>query len=124
MTNTLSSGPLKNLVSARIRLSEDERAALKASYRDLRNQQLPSNSPVNKGSGISVVTQFGGNTELDRKLGLDYVLISDVLSSRDSLSLLAVLQLQETLGVPIISEKDFLDACSSYWKYINESVRK
>jgi hypothetical protein len=124
MTNTLSSGPLKTLVSARIRLSEDERAALKASYRDLRNQQLPSNSPVNKGSGISVVTQFGGNTELDRKLGLDYVLISDVLSSRDSLSLLAVLQLQETLGVPIISEKDFLDACSSYWKYINESVRK
>jgi hypothetical protein len=124
MTNTLSSGPLKTLVSARIRLSEDERAALKASYRDLRNQQLPSNSPVNKGSGISVVTQFGGNTELDRKLGLDYVLISDVLSSRDSLSLLAVLQLQETLKVPIISEKDFLGACSSYWKYINESVRK
>ena len=123
MTNSLTTGPLKTLISARVRLSEDERAALKASYRDLRSQQLPSGNPIIKGSGISVVTQFGGNTELDKKLGLDSVLISDVLSSRDSLGLPAVLQLQETLNIPIISEKDFLGACSSYWHYINETVR-
>ena len=125
MTNTLTtSGPIRTSISARIRFTDAERTALKASYRELRSQQLPKNAPVNKGSSVSVVTQFGGNTEIDRKLGLDSILVSDVLSSRDSLSLIAVLQLQETLNVPIITEHDFLQACSSYWEYLQSSIRK
>jgi hypothetical protein len=122
-TTTFKNGPLKTLISARVRLSDDERRDLKASYRSKREQQLPTSEPVMRGSSISVATAFGGKTELDKTLGLDSFLMSDVLNSRDSLSLPAVLQLQQTLEVPVICKKEFLESCEHYWDYLTESVR-
>jgi hypothetical protein len=122
-TTTFKNGPLKTLISARVRLSDDERRDLKASYRTKREEQLPQTGPVMRGSSITVSTSFGGKTELDQKLGLDSFLMSDVLNSRESLSLPAVLQLQQTLDVPIISKKDFIQSCNDYWDYLNTTVK-
>jgi hypothetical protein len=122
-TTTFKNGPLKTLISARVRLSDDERRDLKASYRIKREAQLPQTGPVMRGSSVTVSTAFGGKTELDQKLGLDSFLMSDVLNSRDSLSLPAVLQLQQTLEVPIISKKDFIQSCNEYWDYLNSTVK-
>lgn len=114
---------LRNLISCRVKLTDEQRLALKNSYREQRALQLPVHSSVSRASTVSVSTNYGGKTELDRKLGLDANLVSDVLSSRDSLSLLAVLQLQQTLNVPIITKKDFLDSCLGYWDHVTSSVR-
>jgi hypothetical protein len=122
--STFKDGPLKTLISCRVRLTDEQRQAMKASYRAKRDQLLPVPDPVMKGSSVSVRTSFGGTTDLDRKLGLDSILVSDVLSSRDSLSLLAILQLQDSLEVPVITHEDFIASCEHYWSHVTCSIRK
>lgn len=114
--------PLRILISSRVRLTPEQRRTLKANYRALRDRELPAAAPTVGGSGITVTTSFGGRTSVDNQLGLNSILISDILSSSESLQLPTILRLQTVLEVELITEKEFLDACKGYWKHLAQQA--
>jgi hypothetical protein len=114
MTNFIE-GRLPILVSSRIRLSEDQRQALKAAYYAARNSS-DVEQPRIGGSSVRTLTATQ-NTDLDTKLGMSSLVVADLLASRDSLSLPIILRMQNVLGVQVVSEEDVLAACQSYIEY-------
>jgi hypothetical protein len=115
MTNFIE-GKLPILVSARVRLNDDQRQALKTAYYAAKNAP-DVEQPRIGGSTIRTATAVQ-NLELDRRLGMSPVVVADLLNSRDSLALAIVLRLQTVLNVQVISKEDVLKACEGYVNYV------
>ena len=109
--------PLHTLVSARIRLTADERQTFKAAYREMRNQSAPVQQTSPNGSFIKVETPMFSTEELDRRLGLNQMLFTDLMTSRDSLNLTVLLRIQNVLGLNLITKERILAAAQSYVDY-------
>ena len=109
--------PLHTLVSARIRLTADERQTFKAAYREMRNQSAPVQQTSPNGSFIKVETPMFSTEELDRRLGLNQMLFTDLMTSRDSLNLTVLLRIQNVLGLNLITKERILNAAQSYVDY-------
>lgn len=106
---------LKNLISCRVRLDENQRLTLRNAYNKIREAQTPvQTTPVAPGSSISVNTTYNVNTEL----GLADITIRDILNSRDSIGLPMLIELQRALNVEVVSKKDIMDSCKSYCDYV------
>jgi hypothetical protein len=109
-------GKLPILVSARVRLNDDQRKALKAAYHKAKNS-ADSEPPRIGGSTVRTSTAVQ-NIELDKQLGMSSIVVADLLNSRDSLALAIVLKLQTVLNVQVVTKEDILKACEGYCTYI------
>ena len=111
---TFTNGPLPILVSSRIRLSEDQRTLLRDAYHAERiNRQVPDRKTQ---TGISVATS--GVNSLDAELGMSSMVFSDLIASRDTISIGIVLKLQKVLGIEVLTKKALLDAAKSYADFV------
>ena len=108
---------LSILISSRIRLDDNERAALKQAYQTIKAGYQPKNQPTVNGSSITVETAYTVN-QLDTALGMNSYTFSDILSSRESMSITMLLRLQEVLGVTVVNKERMLDAYESYLNHI------
>ena len=115
MTYQYKDNPLPILVSARIRITSEQRKELKSAYYTKKNALQPADS---KGTGGLVITTAYGASELDKQLGFTNLVFSDLVNSRDTMNINIALKLQETLGVELVSKEQLLEACSSYCEYI------
>ena len=113
-------GPLPVLVSARVRLTRDQREQVKEAYYALKNAVCQPVA-VSNHTGLQVETQMSSQ-DLDKKLGMSSLVFSDICASRDSLSLGIVLKIQKVLGVDILSKEDLLASCQSYIDYNFEKL--
>lgn len=103
------------LISSRIRLNEEQRSALRSAYRDAHDSYK---SPVTTTTtGLQVTTATSG-VDLDRQLGVNSLVFSDLIASRDSIAIAIILRFQEVLGVEVVTKKQCVDACKSYVDYI------
>ena len=109
--------PLAILYSARVRLDDEERNALKTAYNNAYNSEAPAAKPLIGGSSVSVSTAYSAR-ELDLKLGMGRVAAIDFLTSRDTLSLAIVLKFSKVLGVEVFSAERLEKAFQEYLAYI------
>ena len=108
---------LSILLSSRIRLNEEERASLKSSYQRIKAGYSPAKPPSVNGSSLQVETAYSAG-ELDHKIGMNSITFSDIVSSRESISIAMLIQLQEALGVTIVTRERMEEAFASYLNYI------
>ena len=118
MTYQKTNEPLDILVSSRIRLNPEERAALKQAYQTRRAGYSPRQRPSVNGSAIVVETPQHSTTELDTELGMDSFIFADVINSRDSMSINVLLRIQRALGVEVVTRKRMETAIKRYLDYI------
>lgn len=116
MTYSYRNEPLPILVSARVRLTQDQRKALKDAYYTRKNALQPAETEGR--GGVVVSTTYGGSNALDTELGMSQVVFADLSNSRDTISLNIVLKLQRVLNVELVSREDILEACSGYCDYV------
>ena len=114
---TFVNEPLHTLVSARIRLTADERQAFKAAYREMRNASAPIQQTSPNGSSITVEQPMFSTQELDNRLGMNSMLFTDLMTSRDSLNLTVLLRVQHVLGLNLITKERILNAAQRYVDY-------
>ena len=108
---------LSILLSSRIRLNEEEKASLKAAYQKARSGYQPAQGASVNGSSLKVETSYTAG-QLDTALGMNSLTFSDVISSRESVSITLVLNVQKVLGVTIITRERMQEAFESYLNYI------
>ncbi len=106
MTNR---APRPYYFSCRVRLTEDERQTFKDAYNRLRNQSQPQPSPSIGGSIVSTETTYGMSS-----LGLADITITDLLSTRESVSVAVLLKIQKVLGLDVITEKRIKEEFKGY----------
>ena len=111
--------PLSLLFSARVRLSEDERQQLKDAHNALRTSATPA-APKNvmAGSTITVETNAAPVVDVYRQNGMSGVVVNDIISSRESISMPVIIKLQKMLGVSIITEKRLKEQFNKYVDYV------
>lgn len=121
-TNTKTKAPLDTLISARIRLSFDERQQLKQAYNDAKRSEVNEHPAPVGGSPIKVYSANLSGTQLDTELGMSHLVVTDLLCSRDSINLPVILHLQKVLGVEVVTKKRVMDACKGYveWMFSDE----
>ena len=111
--------PLPILISARIRLNDEQRLILKDALNKMRDEAIPAPAPVRPGSSIRTETAQRAN------LGkLSDLTLSQLITSRESIPLGTVLQISEILGVSVISDKDIMKATQQYcdWMFHGKKV--
>lgn len=113
--STFVNNPLPVLISSRIRLNEEQRKTLKNAYFTKKNQAIPEER-TNE-DGLVVVTPYT-SPALDKALGMSQLVFSDLINSRDTITIGIILKIQDVLGVEVISKKDVMAACKSYCDYI------
>ena len=114
--------PLSVLYSCRIRLDEQERQQLKDAHNEFRRKFAdPEKATVNRGATLKVTTASEAPRESYSDFGLSSVVVNDLISSRDSISLQILNNLQQMLGVNIISRKKLEQKFKSYLDYVLES---
>ena len=119
MTKPKFDGPLMTLMSCRIRLSEPQREMFKKALADLRTQKQHAEQPaLAVGSTISVATAVNTMSDFHARVGMSDVVIADILGSRDSISIVVLLKLQEELGIKAITKKQILDCAKQYTDYV------
>jgi hypothetical protein len=116
--NQFNDGGLPCLISARVRLSAEQRSLIKNAYFELKNSFQPEEPPRIGGSGVRTTTA----QSVDHLIGLNHVLVSDILSSRDTIALPLILKLQKILKVNIITKEELLQHCQHYADYVYEQA--
>lgn len=115
-------GPLPILLSARVRLNEEQRSVLKTAWRERQSAHLntipaPATTP---GSTVRTET-FYMPPELP---GLSALIVSDLLGTRESIAITTVLNISAALNVEVITKEQMQEAFDSYWTFItSEAVR-
>ena len=108
---------LSLLYSARIRLNTEEKASMKAAYQRLKAGRTPKQGHSIGGSTLTVETSFASG-ELDTLLGMSSIVFSDLINSRDSISLPLVLKMQLILGVEVVTKQRMEEAFKHYLEYV------
>ena len=112
-------GPLHILYSCRIKLDEEQRQVLREAHNKFRNSFAPTPSaPVMAGSTLSVETSHGVPGNAYALEGLSDLVISDILGTRETISIVILLKVQRLLGVKVLDRKVLMDAFGSYLDYL------
>jgi len=113
--------PLQYICSARVRLDDSQRATLKAAYEAARKAQTPvTPEPLMPGASITVGTSYAVNTQL----GLSDLVIRDLLNSRDTLHLPMLIELQNALGVEVVTPDVVRTAFDGYLTHVFNNDQK
>ena len=105
---------LNILCSARVRLTDEQRKILKTAFYKIRDSITPDSLPQIGGSTVRTETIFNVNSGLP----LSDIVIIDLLSTRDTITLTTVLSLQAALGVEAITQEDVMNAFKGYCDYV------
>ena len=100
------------LISARIRLSDEQRETLKIAWRKMRDEQTPAPSSM---PGSSVRAYNVAHAEAALKTSS--LIISDIISSRDTVPLATIFELEKLFDIQLITEESFLTACKGYFSF-------
>ena len=111
-------GPLNTIFSTRIRLTDEERFALKEAYNREYNSSLPTTPPPVGNSMVSVQTSYGSSRELDLALGMGRVAAIDLLQTRDTVPLTLILKIQKVLGLEVIKAERIESAFKHYLAFM------
>ena len=112
--------PLDTLYSSRIRLNPEERVLLKEAQNELRKNNKPADAtPVMAGSSISVSTATNYAQDAYQAAGLSDLVLNDILSSRDTISLPVLLKVEALLGVKVVTRKRMLARFNDYLDYLD-----
>jgi hypothetical protein len=114
MTYKYKDEPLPILISARVRLDNEQRRTIKDAYYEQKNQ---TSSTEDETTGLKTITTISTDV-FDKQLGMSGLVFSDTINSRDSISLSIVLRIQRVLGVEVITKKQVMDACKNYCEYM------
>jgi hypothetical protein len=120
--NLLPGGQLRCQIGSRVRLSEADRDILKSAYRSACEAEWESQNhgSPNSNQGIKVVSAWS-TPKLTKALGMDGVLFSQLVNSRDAISLGIVLRIQAALGIEIISREYLQKVFEGYLKHITDN---
>lgn len=116
MTCDFKYNPLPVLISARVRITDEQRRELKDAYYSRKNALQPAEASGT--GGLVVTTSYDGSNDLDKQLGFSNLVFSDIVNSRDTININIVLKLQAVLEVELISKEKLMEACGSYADYI------
>lgn len=115
--------PLPILLSARVRLNEDQRETLKTAWRAHQNTQLNS-IPVaatTPGSTVRVETFYETPDPIP---GLSSLVISDLISTRETIQLTTLLNISAALNVEVITKAVLQKAFDSYWEFVSSESKR
>ena len=119
MTKSFIDRPLDTLYSARIRLSEEERATLRAAHQAFRKSYATAHRPtVMAGSTLTVETATAPPANAYAAAGMSDLVISDLIGSRDSIQLSILLKVEKLLGVQVINRERLLNRFNNYLNYL------
>lgn len=110
--------PLSILYSCRVRLTDDERKQFKDAYNKAQIEGEPVTMPSIGGSGVRTETKFSGNLTLERALGMNRLVVMDLLNSRDSITIPLIVKMQQVLGLTIFTPERLQEAFTNYLDYI------
>lgn len=116
-----TSNALNILYSCRLRLTEEQRLALKEAHNSFRNNGISNSKATLAGSRISVSTAVEPCQHSYEKFGLSNLIVNDIIVARESVSLCVVLKLQELLGVEVVSRKDLETSFRGYLDYVYQN---
>lgn len=109
------------LYSCRVRLNDDQRSKLKLAWNQYRKDQTPTPVKPMPGSTVKSTAAFQPQALAD----MNAFVISDMITTRDSVPLVTILNLSEALGVDVISKEDLHKAFDGYLTYVfSEAKRK
>ena len=114
MTSNQFQKKLPILIGCRVRLNEFQRDTLKSAWHNARQEIEPEQPPRIGGSTVTTHTSHN----IARQLGMSDLVISDLISTRESVSLTTVINIQKALNVEVITTKDVMEACESYCNYV------
>ena len=117
--NRIENGNLRVSIGSRMKLTEADRDTLKAAYRSACEAEWAETVQVPSGR-LSVSTTYS-TPILDRALGFNSFIFSQIVSSRDGIQLGIILKLQKVLGCEIISHTDLKKIFTSYLSYIESN---
>lgn len=119
MTKSFIDRPLDTLFSARIRLSDDERAALRTAHQNFRKSFASASKPtVMSGSNLTVETAYVPPNNAYAEAGMSDLIVSDLIGSRDSVALSILLKIETLLGVKVIDRKRMMARFTDYLDYL------
>ncbi len=98
------------LISSRVRLSDQQRETLKQEWRKLRDSQTPEPTAM-PGSTVRAY----GVAKAESALKTSSLIISDIISSRDTIPLSTIFELERLFDIELITEEQFLEACRGYY---------
>lgn len=119
--NYLPNGQLRTQFGGRIRLSDDDRKILKDAYNAARDAEAPDTQSTIPGSSIRTVTRWN-SPQLNKALGFDDIVFSQIVNSRDPISLGIILKIQKVLDVEIVNDKYLKAVFQSYLDHIKENA--
>ena len=102
------------LYSCRVRLSDEQRQKLKAAYYAQQDTYSPPQGARSGGSTVTTTTA----TVLPVHSKLPGIVITDLLSTRESIPLTTLIQLQRAFNVTVISRDDLIKAATGYVDYM------
>ena len=106
--------PLRILLSSRVRLTQEQRETLKAKWRSIRADSAPMHHAI-PGSTIKTVSP----SQAEERLKTSQLIISDIIASRDSITLATVFELEKLFDVELVSKEDWMAAAESYFTYVS-----
>ena len=120
MTTTFVNHPLPILFSARVRLSEDERATLRQAHQEFRKLYATAYRPsVLSGSTIQVETATAPPNNAYAEAGMSDLVVSDLIGSRDTIQLSILLKIEKLLGVQVVNRARLMDKFTDYLNYLD-----
>ena len=123
LNNRKYDAPLPILLSSRIRLNDFQRETLKTAWKEHQRAQLNS-IPVaatTPGSTVRTETYYEPVAPIP---GLSSLVISDLITTRETIQLTTVLNLSAALGVEVITKEQMQEAFNGYWEFISSEATR
>ncbi|CAE07676.1 hypothetical protein [Parasynechococcus marenigrum] len=106
------------LLSCRVRLNDTQREQLKKVWRDIRANEAPQpmSNPGSTVRSYSAAT----TTSAEKALNTSSLIISDLISTRDTIALTTIIELERVFGIELLSKEAFMAAAENYYQYNKE----
>jgi hypothetical protein len=116
MTTLTKTRPPSLQYSGRLKLTDEQRDALRKSF----NDKLNAGNPEVRGTG-GIRVQTAHATPVEAALGMDKITFASLIGSRESIALPVILRLQRELGVELVTEDSLQASFKSYVSYLREN---
>ena len=109
------SDTLPILLSCRVRLNNDQREQLKKVWREIRANEAaqPMSSP---GSTVKSYSAPSATTA-ERALNTNSLVISDLISTRETIALTTIIEFERVFGIELITKQVFMEAAEAYYEW-------
>ena len=103
------------LLSCRMRLNNEQREQLKKVWRDIRDNEAPQpvSSPGSTVKSYSAPT----TTTAEKALNTSSLIISDLITTRDTIALTTIIEMERVFGIELITKEAFMAAAETYYEW-------